>query len=296
MMQWIVSQSEAGQKLVHFLKHKLGPNYSARHIKRGIENNLCKVNQRLEHFASSILMQGDKVSFESGALETQFKKAFAFSPADVLYENHELLIYNKPAGYASDGEEITQAMQAYGHGWELLHRLDRETTGLLMFTKGKAFREKMVEAFKTHEVEKVYWTIVDGIPHHPSGVIDNYLGKIHEYEGQALWGAVPSHQGHHAVTAWEVLEKGSQAALIRCFPMTGRTHQIRVHMSEMGYPILGDKQYGRTVRCHYLAPRCLLHAYELSFVHPSTQQKMHLQAPIPQDFKEAMEQLMGGMP
>lgn len=293
-MQWVVGAAEEGLKLGAFLKNKLGPNYSARQIKRGVENNLCRVNQHLEHFASVTLVRGDKVSFETQALENQFKEAFSFSPKDIIYENHELLIYNKPAGYASDSDEILQALHKYGYGWELLHRLDRDTSGLLMFTKGAVFREKMVAAFKTHEIEKVYLAIVDGIPSQPSGMIDNYLGKIREYEGQALWGHVAPHTGHHAITSWELQKIGQQSSLLRCYPKTGRTHQIRVHLSEMGHPILGDKQYGRFVRSHFPATRCLLHAYELSFVHPSTKEKMHFCAPIPEDFKKALEQLIGG--
>ncbi len=291
-MEWVVNASEAGLKLVTFLKNKLGSHYSARLIKSAIENNLCRVNQRFEHFASFPLSPGDRVFFEAEALENQLKTTYAFSSSDIVYENHELLIYNKPAGYASDGQEITHAIQKYGRGWELLHRLDRDTTGLLMFTKGKIFRDKMVAAFKTHAVEKIYLALVDGIPQKSSGVIDNYLGKIHEYQGQALWGAVKPPQGHHAVTHWSLQNKGVDTALIRCYPKTGRTHQIRVHMSEMGHPILGDKQYGRSVRSPYKAQRCLLHAYELTFVHPSTLEKVHFQAPLPGDFKQAMTQLL----
>lgn len=292
-MQWIVSERESGKKLVAFLKDKLGSAYSSRQIKNAIENNLCRVNQRFEHFASTILVKGDQVAFETHEMESTRKSTFEFSPADIIYENQDLLIYNKPAGYASD-EEIAAALQTYGHDWELLHRLDRETTGLLMFTKGSSFREKMVNAFKSHEIEKVYLAIIDGIPNHASGIIDNYLGKKHEYQGQALWGSVPPHEGHHAVTAWHLQKKGLEASLLRCYPKTGRTHQIRVHMSEMNHPILGDKQYGKTIRCHYHAPRCLLHAYELSFIHPITLEKMHFQAPIPDDFKKALDHLMGG--
>lgn len=295
-MQWTVGPSDSGQKLVTFLKKKLGPNYSARQIKQGIENNLCRVNQRLEHFASTSLAKGDRVQFETEFLKKNPKIVYAFSPQDLLYEDPELLIYNKPAGFASDGEEIAQGLKSYGQGWELLHRLDRETSGLLMFTRGRAFREKMVSAFKAHEIKKTYLAIVDGVPTHSSGTIDNYLGKIHQYEGQALWGAVSSHEGHHAVTNWEIQKIGSQAALLRCYPVTGRTHQIRVHMSEIGHPILGDKQYGRSMHCSYHAPRCLLHAYELSFLHPHSSQKMHFQAPLPDDLKEALNHLMGGMP
>ncbi len=292
-MEWVVKATEAGQKLVNFLKNKLSSDYSARQIKRGIENNLCRVNQRLEHFASVALTKGDLVTFDSEALGNRLKTIFNFSIQDIIYENHELLIYNKPAGFASDGEEIKRAFQAYSRGWELLHRLDRDTSGLLMFTKGALFREKMVAAFKAHAVEKTYLAIVDGIPKHTSGLIDNYIGKIHEYEGQVLWGATPPHQGHHAVTAWELLKKGQEACLLKCYPKTGRTHQIRVHLSELGHPILGDKQYARMMRCRYPATRCLLHAYALSFTHPTLQQKMHFQAPLPEDFKLALDQLIG---
>ena len=113
------------------------------------------------------------------------------------------------------------------------------------------------------------------------------------YEGQSLWGSVPPHQGHHAITGWKLEKKGVEASLLRCYPKTGRTHQIRVHMSEMGHPILGDKQYGRSVRCRYNAMRCLLHAYELSFIHPTSGQKVQFQAPIPEDFQQAFNQLIG---
>lgn len=294
-MEWVVKASESGEKLGLFLKNKLGTQFSSRKIKAAIENNRCRVNQRIEHFASISLVEGDKITFEVESLETNPTKKYLFSVQDILYENHSLLVYNKPAGVASDGEEITKAMHSYGYGWELLHRLDRDTTGLLMFTKGAAFREKMVEAFKMHQVEKVYLSIVDGVPAQKSGIVDNYLAKLYQYEGQAIWGAVPSHrEGHHAITAWQVEKKGMEASLIRCYPKTGRTHQIRVHLSEIGHPILGDKQYGKHIRCHYAANRCLLHAYELSFQHPETQQLMHFQSPLPSDFTQAIESLFGG--
>lgn len=294
-MQWVVSIAESDQKLVVFLKNKLGSKYSARQIKNALENSLCRVNQRLEHFASAILLPGDKVNFEVEALGIKKPKTvFVFNPADIVYEDQELLIYNKPSGIASDSRELTRALHNYSPDWELLHRLDKETTGLLMFTKGAAFRKKMIDAFKTHRVEKIYLAIVDGTLRQPSGIIDGYIGKIHEYEGQTLWGSISDvRKGQYAVTAWELEKKGNQVSLVRCYPKTGRTHQIRVHMSEIGHPIIGDKQYGRIVRCRYNAARCLLHAYKLSFVHPTRQEQVFFQAPIPQDFQQALDQLIG---
>jgi RluA family pseudouridine synthase len=294
-MEWVVSPSEAGQKLVNFLKNKLGSQYSARHLKQSIEKNRCRVNQRIEHFASTVLARGDKITFEVEQIQQGSASAFKFSPADILYEDKELLIYNKPAGVSSDGEELTEAIKQYGPAWELLHRLDKDTTGLLMFTRGAAFREKMVDLFKTHLVDKVYLAIVDGLPKQSSGKIDNYLTKVHAYKGQSLWGAATSpHEGHHAITTWEVARKGVEASLVRCHPQTGRTHQIRVHMSAMGHPILGDTQYGSKAKCRYYAPRCLLHAYQLSFIHPLTGESVKYQAPIPADFMKASKDLIGG--
>lgn len=291
-MEWVVAPSEGGQKLVHFIKQKLGSTYSSRQIKSGIESNLCRVNHRLEHFASVAVAAGDHVSFEIEILGRQSKTAFTFAKSDIVYENHELLIYNKPSGYASDSVEIQKSFPE----WDLLHRLDRETSGLLMFTKGAEFRKSMVNAFKMHAIEKVYLAIVDGIPRQSSGIIENYLGKLHEYEGQTIWGSVPARKGLLAITHWELQQKGKEASLLRCYPKTGRTHQIRVHLSEMGHPILGDKQYGRSIHSSYPATRCLLHAYELSFIHPTSQQKMRFQARLPEDFKLATEHLIGNKP
>ncbi|WP_166157751.1 RluA family pseudouridine synthase [Neochlamydia sp. AcF84] len=291
-MQWMVDTAESGQKLVNFLKEKLGSSYSARQIKSCIEYNGCYVNHRLEHFASTVLAKGDKVSLPAGILQKKPSVSFHFLPSQIIYEDEELLVYNKPAGVASDGQVLIEALKAYNVRWELLHRLDRDTTGLLMFTQGKAFREKMVTAFKKQEIDKVYLALIDGIPRQEAGSINNYLGKIHGYLGQSLWGSVPPAKGQQALTAWKVQKKGPKASLVHCYPRTGRTHQIRVHMSEMGHPILGDRQYGKLFHCSYYSPRCLLHAYELSFIHPTLLRKMYFQAPIPLDFQQAMAQVL----
>lgn len=292
-MEWTVSPEDSGQKLVNFLKIKLGPSYSARQIKQAIEQNFCQVNHRHQHFAGTVLIPGDRVILELQGLVLKTKTSLTWTPDDIVYEDPELLVYNKPAGFASDGEEILGTIKRYGSGWELLHRLDRETSGLLMFTKGTAFRLQMVALFKSHAIKKIYLAIVDGIPKKLGGTIDNYLGKIHAYEGQALWGRVNPKKGSHAITSWTIQKSGSHASLLNCIPLTGRTHQIRVHLSEMGHPILGDKQYGKKIQCGYQAPRCLLHAYELYFVHPTLVRPMHFIAPPPKDFKQALESLMG---
>jgi RluA family pseudouridine synthase len=295
-MEWTVGQKETGLKLVTFLKNKLGDSISARQLKTAIEKNQCRVNQRIEHFASTTLVAGDHISFSVEGLETKKQETFSFKESSIIYEDHELLIYNKPAGVSSDGPEMLESIKQNKPGFELLHRLDRDTTGLLMFTKGSLFREQMIAAFKQQKIEKVYLALVDGIPKQSKGVIDNYLKKIHSYKGQSLWGGTTSsHEGHHALTSWEVLKKGREVSLLRCYPKTGRTHQIRVHLSELGHPILGDTQYGKKVKSKYNARRCFLHAYELSFLHPQTLQRCDFKAPVPSDFQEAVTTLLGAV-
>lgn len=112
-------------------------------------------------------------------------------------------------------------------------------------------------------------------------------------EWQSIWGSVSQEKGVAAATSWHVLKKGKQASLLQCFPETGRTHQIRVHLSGMGHPILGDHQYGKKFTCSYQAPRCLLHANKIGFIHPFLHKEIAIGAPMPEDFKDAMVSLFG---
>ena len=282
MNTWTVTEKESGTKLLAFIKDKLGDAHSARHLKRAIESNLCKVNGRVERFASHIVGKGDKIILH---LELETDKPKDTGTSHILYEDDDILIYNKAAGIVSDGKELAKM------GYELCHRLDKETTGALIFAKSVPVRELIFQLFREHEIKKTYLAIVDGVPPKKKGVINNYLGKLHAYEGQALWGAVSPDKGLSAHTEWQVEAKGKEASLVRCYPKTGRTHQIRVHMNGMGHPILGDFQYCRKFKCTYKPGRILLHAAEVEFVHPVSGQVVRVEAPLPKDFKEAMEAL-----
>ena len=177
---------------------------------------------------------------------------------------------------------------------KLVHRLDRETTGALILAKQAAVFDLFVKQFKTFQVEKRYLTIVDGIIEEKKGIIENYLGKKKVYAGQTIWGAVSSPSGLYACTEWKCLKKGDKVSLLTCIPKTGRTHQIRVHMAEMGHPILGDFQYGKIFQSTYHPSRYLLHAEEIRFLHPLTGEVLCVNAPVPDDFKEALQKLFKG--
>ena len=289
MNSWEVSTKESGMKLLAFLKEKLNQQYSARQLKRAIESNYCQINGKTERFATTVVGVGDQILFHLEGIVQLPERELKFEAERLLYEDSDLLIYDKPAGISSESEELLRIIQSHYSKGQLLHRLDRDTTGILMFTKNRQMHEAMVSLFRQQKVFKTYLALVDGIPAKRSGVIDNYLGKKHAYQGQALWGPVAAKDGLHAVTEWQIEKEGKGVALLQCFPKTGRTHQIRVHLSEMKHPILGDHQYGRGFRSAYRPKRCLLHAWKIAFDHPLKKNKVLVEAPVPQDFCEAIE-------
>ena len=268
-----VSLREKGMKLLPFLKSKFPDGPSVKAIKRAIDGKGCRVNGKVETFSTHPLRAGDKV-------EVTFAVATATLPILTLYEDDSLKVCNKPAGVVSENKAL---------GGLLVHRLDKDTSGVIVLAKTKAMQEKMKDLFFKREVEKVYLAIVDDIFRKMEGTVDNFLTKKHSYEGQSVWGSYA--KGLSAITQWKCLQNSKEAALVECRPQTGRTHQIRVHMSEMGHPILGDHQYGKTFRCAYPAKRHMLHAYSVSFVHPISNKKVTVKASLPQDFQDALKTL-----
>lgn len=283
MPLWIITSEDSGLKLLRFLSGKLGKEYSTRQIKTLIENNQCEVNGRVERFASVVVGLGDRIilNLEKASISS----IPLFDSSRILYEDTDLFIYDKPAGIVSDGKELTAL------GFFLAHRLDRDTTGVLIFAKNESIREQLFRLFRQHKVCKTYEALVDGIPFKSKGIIDKPLAKKHVYQGQTIWEVVSFPKGLPAYTEWQLEGRGEDAALLRCFPKTGRTHQLRVHLSSMGHPILGDYQYGRKFRCAYRPGRYLLHAACVTLVHPKTLKPLVVKAPLPFDFIDACEKL-----
>ncbi len=289
MLEWIVTSEESGSKLLSFLTQHLEGKYSARSLKRLIEHNQCQINGRTQRFASTLLGRGDHISLHIE--ETAFASPHQVETRRILYEDDVLLVYDKPAGINSDEKGILQLLKSYSPSLQLVHRLDRDTTGVLILAKQSAIFEKLVSQFKQLQIRKRYQAIVDGVVDQPKGIIENYLGKKQAYAGQTIWGAVAASRGSYACTEWQRLKKGANASLLACMPKTGRTHQIRVHMAEMGHPILGDFQYGKEFECPYRPSRYLLHAEAIQFHHPLTEKLLDLTAPLPDDFKMAQHKL-----
>ena len=288
-MTFTVVSSEEGMTLLSFLRHHCPDAPSVKAIKRAIDGKCCRVNGRTETFSSHPLKKGDRVRFDLSGISSQAE--LQKPTLKILFEDEVLLICNKPAGMVSENRSINQALLQYSNKLLLVHRLDKETSGVLIIAKEAAIKEKMIALFKDHEVRKLYLALVDGPVKKEKGKIDNYLGKKGSYQGQTIYGKVDPQKGQHAVTLWKCFKKAKAATLLLAEPVTGRTHQLRVHFSQMGHPILGDVQYGKTFTCHLNPKRHLLHAYSIRFIHPLNKKEIEVIAPIPSDFKEALQTL-----
>jgi 23S rRNA pseudouridine955/2504/2580 synthase/23S rRNA pseudouridine1911/1915/1917 synthase len=289
MPEWIVSSSDSGVKLIVFLKDHLGEGYSSRQLKRLIENNACQINGHVERFASTILGKGDRIALAIAASPTS--SFFQFQPDRILFEDEAILAYDKPSGLACDPKEILALTGSYDSSLRLIHRLDRQTTGVLLLGKNQEVFDNLVGQFKQLQIKKTYKAIVDGVMDKHKGIIENYLGKIKKFAGQTIWGAVKPAQGLYARTEWACIKKGEEASLLACYPKTGRTHQIRVHLADIGHPILGDHQYGRQFECAYPAARYFLHAESIEFYHPCTGKLIKVDSDLPADFNRAQQEL-----
>ena len=232
-------------------------------------------------------------------------------PLDILFEDKFLLVVNKPAGlvvHPAAGHEEHTLVNALLHHCQgslsgiggvarpgIVHRLDKETSGCLVVAKNDETHIALSEQFANRVVKKVYHAIV-------CGEVPRDAGEIH-----AAIARHPTHRkrmavqddsdGRAAHTSYRVLEKLKCATYVEVQIHTGRTHQIRVHFQHLGHPVVGDDTYGSTKNkrlkelANYAAPRVLLHAKELSFVHPRTQKPLKFSAPLPDDFKLALKLL-----
>lgn len=281
-MKWLVPKK---QKLVHFLQEQLTPPPSGKMLRRVLDANLCRVNGCVERFGAADVDKGSIVELSPS---WQSIASPAINKFETLFEDEFILIVDKPAGWVCTDDECRKA---FGPKRYLVHRLDKETTGALLIAKGAAERDAFMKLFAERQIQKLYVAIVDGIPAEDRGVKQTYFAKVGSFEGQTRWGSRA--KGLYAETHWKVYAKGEEASVILCQPLTGRTHQIRVHLAELGHPILIDRQYAERFRCKFFAQRPLLHAAKLRFTHPKTSELIEVSSPLPDDFQEAIESLIG---
>jgi|GEM_PF-130695 len=266
----------SSQKLVPFLQCALPEACSGKMVRRLLEANLCRVNGRVERFGSARLERGDIV--ELSPAWKSVASPSVFPKFKTLYEDADLILVDKPVGWVCSEENCRRT---FGAHLKLVHRLDKDTTGVLALAKTPKALAGFTELFAKREVEKDYLAIVDGIPKEKEGIRESHLMKKRVFEGQTIWGS--GFKGLHAVTSWKMLSSGNNGSLLLCRPYTGRTHQIRVHLSEIGHPILVDRQYAARFRSALFAARPLLHAFRLFFGGAVV-----AESPLPLDMRNAL--------
>lgn len=268
-------------------------------IRRAIQAGEVRVNGR-RTIQGWVLKAGDRVShpFQTSTTEPP--------PLDVLFEDDELLVINKPVGVQShpvggqtdtlmnalaahllkQGEQSAQPMRQLARPL-LLHRLDRDTSGVLAAAKTQRAAQILSRAFQERRVTKRYLALVHGVVIEDGGEIDAPIGE--NRRERPHWRVTPD--GSPARTRFTVKERFARHTLLELEPLTGRTHQLRVHCAHIAHPVVGDRIYKGTMRTARDGPRAarqLLHAHSLTFRHPTTGREMTITAPLPPDLESAL--------
>lgn len=290
-----VIKHEVGMTLSRYVVIEAGGDLSGREAKRLLEGGLCYVNGRLETFGSRVLEAGDVIELtlpEKKPVRTRM----AFEPDRVVYDDPQIIVYDKPPGLqvveadGKKGTHLAALLREVVPGAEPVHRIDSDTSGLVIFAKDPATRVALEDAFKEHTVEKRYLALVRGQPR-SEGTYKSYFVKVASGLGFERWESGHGEGAKEAITRWKLVEKvGFWGALVEVRPETGRHHQIRIHMAELGHPLLGDTRYGDR-KDPVPATRHMLHAAEIDITHPTTGKRIHLKARLPDDFRVAMEAL-----
>lgn len=299
MIELYVTTDRAGLRLDRFLALEL-PDFSRSRLQTLIERAFVRLNGKQPRTRDTV-RRGDLVQLEIPPVE-KIETAPEVIALHILYEDDDLLVLDKAAGmvvHPGAGNQEHTLVNALLHhcrtlsgigGKErpgIVHRLDKETSGCLVVAKNDAAHRELSRQFAARTMRKIYLALVAGRLKKPSGAIDAAIGR-HPIHRQRMSIARSNH-GRSAVTEYKVLRAGAEMSLVECALRSGRTHQIRVHLHHLGNPVLGDKLYPPKLAKAY--PRQMLHAWKLGFVHPRTGQWENFEAPLPQDFTDALEEL-----
>ena len=291
----VVSKEHARMRLDLFLVKAL-PEFSRSRIQQLIRTGFVRVGGAKMRPHQPV-RSGDKIEVTEPPPEKIQTEPEAI-PLTILYEDHDLIVINKAAGmtvHPGAGQREHTLVNALLHhcstlsgigGKErpgIIHRLDRETSGCLVAAKNDVAHRELSKEFAARTAEKIYLALVTGRLRKHTGVIEEEIGR-HPVHRQRM--SVSSPRGRAAKTEYRVLRLSEQASLVECKLHSGRTHQIRVHLHHLGHAVLGDKIYAPGLAKDF--PRQMLHAWKLGFRHPHSGEWMNFEAPLPDDFKEAI--------
>ena len=302
-----IERSCPGERLDHWLRARL-PDLSRGAIQRLIEQGDVRVNGKAVK-STHTPRAGESVEIRFP--EPKQAKALAEDiPLDVLFEDATLLVVNKPPGlvvHPAAGHDSRTLVNALLHLCRgtlsgiggvtrpgIVHRLDKDTSGCMVVAKNDETHLALSSQFASRKVEKIYQAIVCGELRRDEGEIRAAIAR-HPSHRKCM--AVDEEFGREAHTTYRVLERLNGATLAQAHLHTGRTHQIRVHFKFLGHPLVGDATYGQRQSekladlTGFRAPRQMLHAFQLSFIHPRSAKRVRFEAPLPEDFLDALSAL-----
>jgi len=296
--QWVVDEESLGQRLDLVVAQRLCDSLSRTAVKRLIDEGAVTVDGEHAraghkvHTGECICVRTDPTPLKDEAILPEE------IPFDIVYEDEWLLVLNKPAGmlvHPVHGQNSGTLVNALLHHCDhlstvnasdrpgIVHRLDRETSGIMLAVKDNAVHDDLAGQFKRHRIRKTYVAIVQGNVELDEGEITAPLVRhsVH-FDKRAV--ARSDEEGRQARTVYKVLKRlGSRATVVLLKPRTGRTHQLRVHMKHLGHAILGDEKYGNP----RLFSRLALHAVSIRFYHPRLSKFMEFSVPLPEEFVKA---------
>ena len=304
---WTVDEISECQRLDKFIAEML-PEYSRTFLQRSIKDGqvkLLRAGNELNARISEQVFEDDIVYYTLPEQES-INVIGEDIPLDVIYEDEYILVVNKAAGMVvhpgagnhsgtlvnallGRDPELYGAMDDGTHRPGIVHRLDKETSGVLIVAKSAKVLSKMQRSFARREVEKYYVALCRGTIRVGRDTIKTFIGRSSKNR-QKMENYRDSSKGKEAISHYKVLAHNNGASLIKLRIDTGRTHQIRVHMSGINYPVIGDKHYGKRRLDERDSPdRHILHAWRTKFYHPKTDEIVTFTAPIPEDFSTVCE-------
>ena len=296
-MRLHATKEQAGQRLDHFLQLQC-PDYSRSRLQAWIKEGRVLINGR-PHRPSRSLREGDLIEVNPAPL-APLSATPEDIPLTVLYEDNDMVAIDKPAGmvvHAGAGVRSGTLVNALLHRFAslsttagdlrpgIVHRLDRYTSGVLLVAKTDAAHRSLAEQFAGRRVRKVYTALVHGVVKADHGRIEKPIARDPNARVR-MTARLP--QGRHAWSEYRVLQRFDKFTLLEVLIGTGRTHQIRVHLSSIGHPVVGDRLYGAPAQA---LGRYFLHAARISFEQPSTGQAIEVSSPLPPELEAWMQGL-----
>lgn len=297
-LSYIVSEEDAKMRLDKYLAAN-EESLSRSRIQSLVEEGQVRVNGNVQK-ANYKVKANDTIVLEvedDRELEVEPENI----PLDIRYEDEDVIVINKPKGmvvHPANGNQNGTLVNALLYHCKdlsgingilrpgIVHRIDKDTTGLLIVAKNDMAHSSLSKQLQTKTVNRLYYALVHGVIPHDFGTIDAPIGRdVNDRQKMA----VTATNSKDARTHFKVIERFKDYTLVECRLETGRTHQIRVHMQYIGHPVVGDEKY--SYRKTMKTGGQLLHAHQLTFVHPRTNETMTIEAPLPAQFEEILEEL-----